>query len=289
MFINGLHLVQEVRERVADGASHADVEVFLSRESENGSSIVVAFTAANKVTLTLIGSRPFLGVQYSLPRAELDLFLKRFPVGTLVTSSLAIPAKGPKTLKLQRFADESVTIRDADLRDFFSEGTAPNKGTPVMPLALDNKFVHVWTSGARNYEFKADGGYYVLESLDYQLLDSGMRLDWGGMLFDRLSGDPAQVAGHWLSVAGDEDVLLRADGTYTWHTVGELPDAVGTWAISGSKIDSAELRADCSTSGSEITFDAVYSGTYVGDFAFSNGDKTLTISFDGVPVVYTRP
>lgn len=289
MFIHGLHVVTEVRERVMDGDTSTSTEVYLSREQENGSSILVTFSGKNIATLTLLGSRPFIGVQYSLPPSALELFLHKFPVGSLVSSTLSVPSSGKKSLILRRFAEDGVTLADTDFGDLFAAADSNTKANPVVSLNLDSKFAHVWEANGRMYEFLDDGSYFVLDRSDYDLRNSGMSLKWGSMQFDRLSGDPSDVAGHWLSNAGDEDVLLRADGTYTWHTAGELPDALGNWAILDGKINSAELRAHCSTNGSQITFDAVYSGSYVGDYAFSNGDKELTISFNGVPVIYIRP
>ena len=153
---------------------------------------------------------------------------------------------------------------------------------------LDPRLVGLWSAQGRTYEIRADGSYFVQESLPFSLTSGGQRLDWGGMLFDRLSGDPAEVSGHWLSTGQDEDVLMRTDGTYVWHVANSFPDALGEWAVAGNRIDSAELRASITTSGSEISFDAVFGGTSTGTYALGNGDQTLTVTLGGTPVVFTR-
>ncbi|MEM7241322.1 MAG: hypothetical protein AAF429_03965 [Pseudomonadota bacterium] len=289
MFIHGLHIVEEIRDRVSDGDSEAATEIYLSREKENGSSILVAFSGQGIVTLTVIGAQPQIGLQYSLPSNQLESFLRKFPLGSLVSSSVAISDSGQKTLTLRRVADEQLAIASPDFMELISAPEFSDKSKSIDKSNFDGRFVHIWDSGNRKYEFKEDGSYFVLESLAYSLSNNGMRLDWGPMQFDRISGNANEVVGHWLSIAGDEDVVLRADGTYTWHFAGSFPDALGTWAISNGKIESAELRANCTINGTEIVFDAVYSGTYTGDFAFSDQDKTLTIGFNGTPVEYTRP
>lgn len=289
MFIHGLHVVSEVRDRVKTGDAEATTEIYLSRESENGSSILVAFSAASAASLTLLGTRPYPSIQYSLPPGELDLFLKKFPLGAMVSSTMTVPKMGSPSLTLRRFDEAHATVADADLSDLLGAANAHSMAAVAGALSFDSRFVHVWTTNGRQYEFKPDGSYFVHENLPFALKNSGARLEWGPMMFDRLSGDPTGIAGHWMSTAGDEDVLLRSDGTYVWHSVGEFPDALGTWSVADTNIASAELRANCSTNSNEITYDAVYSGSYVGDFVFSNGDKTLTIIFDGAQVVFTRP
>ena len=153
---------------------------------------------------------------------------------------------------------------------------------------LDPKLVGTWTAQGRTYEIRADGSYFVREALAYALSPDGQRLDWGPMVFDRLSGDAAGVAGHWITPAQDEDVLMRADGTYVWHIANSFPDALGEWAVATGKIESAELRATISTSGSDISFDAVFGGTSTGSYALTNADQTLTVELGGVSVIYTR-
>lgn len=289
MFIHGLHVVSEIRDSVADGDASATTEIHLTRVRETGSSIVVTFTADSAASLTVLGSRPCLRAQYCLPHDALESFVQRFPLGSQVASTIIVPETGKSSLTLRRLDKGSATIPEAGFDDLFAPTSVQANATSAEPLALDSRFTHVWTANGRQYEFKPDGAYFVHESLPFTLANNGTRLEWGPMTFDRLSGDPAQVTGHWLSTDGDEDVLLRSDGTYSWHIIGEFPDALGTWAVSDNSINSAELRAYCSTSGDQITYDAVFSGSFVGVFAFSNGDKTLTITFDNSQVVLTRP
>ena len=105
MFIHGLHVVSEVRERVKTGDAAATTEIHLSRESENGSSILVAFSAASTASVTLLGTRPYPSIQYSLPPGELDLFLKKFPLGVTVSSKRIIVLVNLRNFQCRRRSD----------------------------------------------------------------------------------------------------------------------------------------------------------------------------------------
>ena len=159
----------------------------------------------------------------------------------------------------------------------------------VLARTVNPKLVFTWHYQNRSYDVRADGSYMVSGVSPCHLLNAGSQLSWGGMIFDRSAGDAANVSGHWLSSAQDEDVLLRDDGTYVWHTIGELPDAIGEWSLSGSDTMTWELRATVTTNQNQITFDAVFGNSETGTYALSDMDKTLTISFSGLSITYTRP
>lgn len=289
MFVHGLHRVGEVRETADEADVITGVMVLLTAENTGSSLIIVSFTDRADVSLSLIRLRPNPLIQYSRPRNDLGEFLATFPLGSLVSSSLTVPSGGKPSLRLTLTDDSYFIPRDGGVRDLVATGPVSNKSAAPGAFSVDSKLEGTWTNSGRTYEFRPNGSYFVHDTQMFQLLNGGANLDWGGLVFDRLSGNTAEVSGHWLSEAGDEDVLLRGDSTYTWHALGEFPDAIGEWEVSGSSLSSRELRAYVSTTGDQITFDTVFGGSETATFAFSNGDRTLTVSFSGLTVIYTRP
>lgn len=290
IFIHGLHHVAELRETTAEGDTQTDVILRLDAQRPGGSQILISFTNRADHSLTVIHTRPNPMIQYALPRAELGEYLAKYPIGSRVVSSFVHPRGGVPNLRLTVYDPSAVQIRDFDASAVVASRIGAAAAKPVTINSVDNALLGDWMYGTTKYEIRNDGSYLVHGINPYRLENGGARLVWGPMVFLRLSGDSTQVAGHWLSDGLDEDVLLRTDGTYVWHTIGELDDAIGEWSTVGTNIESAELRATVATSGSDIEFDGFYSGTETGTYALSNGDQTLTITFaSGLTVVYTRP
>lgn len=288
MFLNGLHRVAEIRETAEESKTQTDVIVRLTAESSTGASILVSFTDRSDISLTLIRTRPNPVIQMSRPRADMAEFLGSFPLGALVTSSFHQTAGGKPGLRLALADTDQLSLRDGDLLDAPTASPQDKTSGLADELGVDSALHGLWTIGGRHYEFRSDGSYLVHDTSAFELVDGGAHLNWGNMQFDRLSGDPSGVIGHWQTAAQDEDVLLRADGTYVWHGVAVFPDAVGEWSVAGSDLTSRELRATVTASGGQISFDLVYAGTESGTYTLSAGGTVLTVDFFGRQVVYTR-
>lgn len=124
---------------------------------------------------------------------------------------------------------------------------------PDLPAAM----VGTWKTGNAIVEIRSNGLYFVRETgASCDLSENGLVLNFAGVQFDRTYGASDSVVGVWRESVDRDELILRADGTYTWGA----PEfaLMGEYVVSGSTANTVEARAVISALGNEMSWHALY-------------------------------
>lgn len=110
----------------------------------------------------------------------------------------------------------------------------------------------------------------------FQLLMGGQKLDWGGIAYTRLYGDPASLVGVWDADATDDQVHFRSNGSVTFHG-GPGDEYFGTYEISptNTQITYFELRSILRVTGTLLEFDPPYDPNFTRGYTVYGDVWTL--------------
>jgi hypothetical protein len=167
---------------------------------------------------------------------------------------------------------------------------------------MDARLLGDWMAGADRVRFDPDGWYYRVETLGFSLSPDGMEMTWTppgypGVVYQRLFGEPAGVAGVWvLELAKPEGLwrdlqTLMPGGVFAgvWTLEGVIDTAsYGYWSVRGGELHRREKRGGVMTDGTgAITITVPYGGDHVGSYAFPMPD-VLELTLDGQTTVFER-
>jgi hypothetical protein len=155
-------------------------------------------------------------------------------------------------------------------------------GVGRLPAELVGK----WTIGTRQYDFRANGDYLILDhGVPYSLVESGAVLVHSGTRYTRLYGGVTEVTGVWLLEDDPTDEWnIRSDGTYTYHGIGF--ETFGEYTNNATTMSTSEFYAVLSESGGNLTYNPPYAPSESGPWSLV--EHILTVNLPSGQVQYTR-
>lgn len=142
---------------------------------------------------------------------------------------------------------------------------------------------------AQQFKITANGGYHAVDSgSPYTLVDPNT-LEWptGRTTYTRVYGSPGELVGVWFEDEYQEEITLRADGSFStyWHS-GE--QYAGTYSANDTHISTTELYSLITVDADYIVFQPAYAPPSGGAYVIESPDRWHYFPDSGGQVTYDR-